>query len=489
MMILMIVILAINLTPAMTIQISGVPVNPIEYSTDDYLSSITCYHQAQMFHIRSMEVDVVTVINGNRLGESRTFNHGIPNAYHEYLQGFCTPDSLVLLKQHVMYFYQLAVKVNELMPLSKYPASYFNVRRFTDVLAVSRWGAKVVIKTGGNAAHLFDFISVTKPRAVELNLPARDKNDEIRIINIVREGKEAALFFSRSMIIVDLMKADKFSVSKQFIFDDEIAYVTTSSNSNVLIVFNKESNNERTFFVMHVDNLHRRQYGSLNNIPLDARPQKIGISYLAYFTKGQMLIYDISQEMQKLMRQYISNVTLPDTILDEGYRFNSTYTHTSLVATVKRTTDKVIISHMKMTGKNELCHPSCFGKCHEPFVICSQKYSIIFSMAVGFAGLLITLIIIHRSMNAIEQYQGVDGEQRNKRLRKAFNNMEIDQSDDNESIVKFRFKLSKMSPSMVEAVHDELIVDNHSDSMDDPLLLKNNIKDSMPKPTGITNKK
>lgn len=445
-----------------------------EFSVDDYISTVSSFSQRMIFFILSRRVLAYSIEDGDSLDLHVEFKHEIPNAYHEYIHGFCTSDYLVLLKKHTMYFYKIFDSQGIEPYKLRFPASYFNVSMFTEVSTINQRGSTMIAKTGRNQAHLFNFLSVIHPTSHALHLPSKDETDDIRAIRAVDNGLAAAIFYSKSVELISLDHNQHFHRLRGYYFDLDVKYVVYDFPSNTLLVFFRPNLGEKTGKVMFLglaDTSGKPPYRNLTSFSNDMTIHRFGIDHLSYFELQEIFIFNMRPKLCDQLKTWAYKLTMPEPLAAENFTFNYTYQYSNLVMVSKKDKDKITMFHLAIEGNSVMCHPSCDGKCLRPFVVCTQKWQITFGMVLSVFCVAAIVLCVYRISSSYERWRNKARKKPSKKLKKALTYLEMDDPHKSDAL-KFRFKPSRMSPSMVEAIHDELINPDESSDDDSPSLLK-----------------
>ena len=429
------------------------------YPKDEYVNFITSYDQHYIFFITSKTIDIKGIDKGQKMKDLASLPHGIENLYYEYIYGFCTHGYLAILKKNSLYYFKLSDDKKEFSHRYEYPASYFDIGQFTSTTGVNSWNNTVIVKTNNNQVSVLDFRSSERPLAFHLHLPYREPDDYITFVKAVNIGKSAAVFYKKSLEIVDF--ASKQSV-KSFSFPYTVLYINYEYNSNMLVVLFRE----RKVAVIKTSAPWDKSYFEAPSVFSLVKPRilRTGISCLALLDQQIFAIFDLSKNFDQA---FIARLTMPynDTEL-KGYTFNMTYRLSNLILISKNNTeeDRIEMKHLRLfTNNNTLCHKSCYGRCDAPFIVCNLWRWVVLSMILGISVVSSVIFSFRRVTTLIEHSLNKKKSMKDKNFSRALKTARIENDE-------IRIRMSRLTPSMMEAIEE--ILPNHendiSDIIEDP---------------------
>jgi len=449
---------------------------------------------------------------GTEIVKMQPFPHGIQNAYHELIHGYATHGYLALFKKYTMYYFKFLDDLIQMEQKTAFPASYFNIGRFTNMSSTNAYLNSIVMKSGPSEFVIIDFSTVIHPKYTVVKTLA--KKGDIRHIETVAKSKAVAIAFDKNLdIYSQKVNEEKGTVEilKSFHYEYPVLTLLYIPSEDYLIVFHSNVKGDGSppskFCTVRFIQTSVREYTKGGKVNYD-----LGFTQMSYelyasavlfnsnsfkmtrmgeftigFNVGQFIwILDLKDLKDKLLKNRFKAqlFNIGGVIGDKThYRFNSTYQLSNLILTSYRDTSlstrKVYFKHVKLTG-NALCHPSCGNSCETPLVVCSKTNSITFSLIIGFGSILllglisnffcvrVEKLINEREAAKLEKVAAFYPTYPTPASTKARSRLPSESMNTLKSPV-IKVKYNKTNPTLIEAVDNDGI--ENDDELDKPFQL------------------
>ena len=114
-----------------------------------------------------------------------------------------------------------------------------------------------------------------------------------------------------------------------------------------------------------------------------------------------------------------------------------TYRLSNLIMIQKKNNSYIEFRHLRIyTNDSTLCHPSCHGKCRQPFVVCSQKVYILTGFGLAFLSVAALFLLLDRGLTMLESCTNTKVSKRKKNFERALLKANIVDPDDSQDMPK-----------------------------------------------------
>ena len=421
---------------------------------NEFISYVTSYDRPFIFFITRYDIRTYMLEEGVQVQEVSVLPHDMENAMQEYVYGFYSRHMLMLLKKHTLHLYLYNDAMNKITFRYQYPTSYFGFYQFTAITGVNVWSTTVVCKTDRNEVYSLDFRLPHHPTALKLDVPDRD--EDILFVKVVDVGKSAAVVYKHCVELVSLVMNKHVA---GFCYDDETSYMNYDYASNLVVLLLKGTSyalaiqshwSEFNHFV-------KKRMRLASQTTASSRMYRIGPSTLVLFGKRHMSLYNMTHPELSA----IASLTMPKEASE--FTFLMTYRFSNLLIVHQKTPDGgTRLKHLKLlTSDNTLCHESCRGKCTEPFVPCKTNRFWL-SLLISTFTTALCLGFFYVAIRQLERKSSRKRGEQKTLVRRAFTTAaEVTEGESGEMMLRFR--PSKMSPSMVFAIEQELLEQSEGD--------------------------
>lgn len=425
----------------------------ILFTKDEYVNYITAYDQPFIIFLTNRYIHLYRVVAGNTLKNFLNFTHGVPNMFHEYVYGYCTHGYLAVLKENSLHFFKFNEDRTDFVFQKVYPASLFGVSGFTAITGVNAWNNTVLVKSNNSEVYYLDFRQPLKPLSHKLALP--EKTEDIIFVKTVDLGFGGAVCYPHSLELFNLISGERY---KGFYFLDEVLYLNYDQGSNNIVMLMKgkpyaivvNTSPDTGFRRTHID----IQANSYNKLKL----LRLGQSKLALLEGKSFSILNFAPtDSMFTFGEVVVKLQMPASV--NTFDFMMTYRQSNLVLINKKdAAGNMVIRHLRLkTSRNSLCHPSCHGRCQNPFVVCSQKPWVVISFVTASCTVLFLMALCHRIFKTCEKAfqkkrQGSSNWKR-RLIQEAFESTSVIQKTRNQSIRVFidpRFSVERAMSSGAE---------------------------------------